>query len=108
MAKMNIPTGTMSNLVGMWALIFKEEDKNVLRVTAYISGKCGSSNDGNDYYIVQAINALTGEPSTAKIFRISDMGNWVFLPTKEIAETVLNDYWATDSKRFRYHFPDVK
>jgi len=101
--KMITPTGTMSNLVGCWAISVKE---NSIKAILYISGKCGSSIDGNDYYIVQAISPLDGSANVAKILQTNDLLDLIILPTKEIAELVIADYWEKDS--LRYQFPDIK
>ena len=90
--KLIVPTGTMSNLVGMWANIW---DKDTLLRHVFIQGK---ADDG--YYIVQFINAITGDLNVARIVHISEMLDWQLLPTKEIAEDVLIDYNHHRTNRF--------
>lgn len=79
------PIGKMSNLVGMWALIIDENEK--LKSTVFIYGKAE-----DEIYIVQAVGALDGVPNIAKLIHVSKMMDWIFLPSREIADDVINDY----------------
>jgi hypothetical protein len=85
------------NLVGSWALVWKD---NKLLCKLFIYGKADES-----HYIVQALGAITGDPNICKVFHVSEMKDWVFAPTKEIAEEILDDYYTT--KKNRYKFPAV-
>lgn len=76
----------MSNLVGMWALIL--DDKEKIKTTVYILGKAD-----DEIYIVQAVGAIDGVPNIAKLTHVSKMMDWIFLPSKEIADEVMKDYW---------------
>lgn len=83
------------NIIGMWAFIW-DEDTLVRRL--FIYGKADEN-----YYIVQAINALTGEPNVCKIFHIDEMKEWVFYPNRELVDEVFNEY--CDRKINRYKLP---
>lgn len=80
-----VATGKMSNLVGMWAFIWQD---NKIKNRVFVFGK---AND--DYYIIQAISALTGEPNVCKLIQLKDMINWTFYHTKEIADEAY-EYWC--------------
>lgn len=73
-----------NTIVGMWALILNEDQTIFRRVFIY-----GMVQPG--LYIVQGISALTGESNIAKLVPVERMGNWIFLPDKEIAEWVDSD-----------------
>jgi hypothetical protein len=90
--KQVVATGTMSNLVGMWAHIWKGD---ILWRRVFIQGKAD-----NGYYIVQFINALTGAPNVARIVNISEMTDWQILPTIEIADEVYEDYGKHKTNRY--------
>jgi hypothetical protein len=87
----------MSNLVGMWAIIWDNEGK--LKAKAFIQGKADEK-----YFIVQAINALTGEPNVAKLMTIEQMIDWTFLPNLEVAQFVFDDYYDNQVNRFTFNF----
>jgi hypothetical protein len=72
------PTGKMSNLVGMWAIIMYKE---VWKYTCFIYGKAD-----DEYYIVQINNALTGAPLTCKLATLKQMTDWIFIPSQEVME----------------------
>lgn len=93
------PTGEMSNLVGMYAIIFREKQYEGTTYNVYISGKATV-----DTFIVQAIGGLTGAPNVARLVHIDQMKDWLILPTKEIAEQVLSDWSKQGYKEFRFKF----
>lgn len=88
------PIGKMSNLVGMWALILDEKEK--LKTMVYIQGKAD-----DEIYIVQVVSPLDGSTNIAKLINISKMMEWIFLPSREIADDVINDYRNNNSFRFK-------
>ncbi len=92
----NITQSTMSNLVGMWAAIWKGDE---LQNKVYIYGKADEK-----HYIVQVLSALTGFPNIAKLVTVEQMKdqNWDFFPTKEIAEEVLREYYEKNVRRYKF------
>jgi len=74
----------MSNLVGMYA--FRVED-GVIKRRYFIAGKAN-----NEYFIVQAVNAMTGEPNVAKLWTIKELSELYIIPTREIADEIMEDY----------------
>lgn len=95
--KTTITQSTMTNLVGMRALIWDNEGS--LKAKAFICGKADEK-----YYIVQAIDTFTGNPNVAKLMTIEQMIEWTFLPTSEITEYVLKDYYDKQVNRFTFNF----
>lgn len=91
--KQLVVTGKMSNLVGMWAHIWQNDEVLFRRV--FIQGKAD-----DNYYIVQFLNVLTGEPNVARIVNISQMVDWQILPSKEVADEVYNDYVKHKTNRY--------
>ena len=81
----------------MWALVWDNEDK--LKAKVFIQGKADEK-----YFIVQAINSLTGEPNVAKLMTIEQMIDWTFLPSLEIAHMVMDDYFDRQVNRFTFNF----
>jgi len=74
----------MSNLVGMYAfMVFN--DKITMRV--YIKGKAS-----NEYFIVQRISPLTGEPNIATLMTLQQLAEFKIAPNKNIANEILEDY----------------
>ena len=73
----------MSNLIGMYA--FRVEEGFVKR-RYFIAGKAN-----NEYFIVQAISAMTGEPNVAKLWTIKELLELYIIPTREIADEVMAD-----------------
>lgn len=69
--------GTMSNLVGLWALIRNEEGKIKYRV--FIYGKAD-----HEHFLVQGVCALTGQPNVIRIVRLDDMLKWDFYSDGEL------------------------
>lgn len=90
-----VTASTMSNLVGMYAAVWIEDS---LKYQVYI---CGKANE--NLYIVQAINALTGEPNVAKLVSIDQMKDWDFLPTMDIATMYFSDYEKKKERRYTLH-----
>ncbi|MBC3788659.1 hypothetical protein [Spirosoma utsteinense] len=86
------PTVNNTSLVDMWANIWQGD---TLFRQVFIMGKAD-----DNYYIVQFLNVLTGEPNVARVMHISQMLDWQFLPTKEIAEEVMADYRKHKTNRF--------
>lgn len=83
MTKQIVAHGEMSNLVGMYAAI--KLDGKFIQM-AYIYGKAGK------YYVVQAINAITGTPNIAKLVKPKKMLEWVFFNSSELATEWLKQY----------------
>lgn len=71
--------GTMSNLVGLWARIPDEngETKNVV----FIYGKAD-----DEFFLVQAISAISGEPNVIRLVRLKEMLDWVFYSCHELLD----------------------
>lgn len=87
------PIGTMSNLVGMYAIIWNDEKyKNVL----FILGKAD-----DQYYIVQGISVMTGEPNVCRLVKIEDMAGWTFYPNRAIIDDCLRDFDRHGVNRFK-------
>lgn len=86
---------TMSNLVGMWAIVWGEDGK--MKATVFIKGKADEK-----YFIVQAVAPLTGEPNVAKLITIEQMIDWTFLPDLETANWVIGDYLDKEVNRFKF------
>lgn len=82
----------MSNLVGCWALVWDQEQ---LRHTVFVYGKADDS-----VYLVQFINALTGEPNLLKLYHLKDMMAWDFFDNRELLDEILAKYH--DSGRYPY------
>lgn len=89
----------MSNLVGMWAFIWSDEEQTKLHQTVFIYGKADEN-----HYIVQAINTLTGEPNVAKLKTIEDMKDWTFVPTAELVDEIRADLEKHDHNRYKTDF----
>lgn len=89
----------MSNLVGMWAFIWSDDEQTKLHRTVFIYGKADEK-----HYIVQAINALTGEPNVAKLKTIEDMKDWTFVPTVELVKELRADLEKHKENRYKPGF----
>ena len=94
--KQIVVTGTMSNLVGMWAFIW---DGDSLKKRVFIMGKAD-----DQHYIVQAINSLTGATNVCKLVHIKDMLHWTFYPTRELADECYNDWCDQGVNRYKLDF----
>lgn len=80
--------GTMSNLVGLWAVIRNEEGN--IKNTVFIYGKAD-----DDHFLVQAVSALSGEPNVIRIVHLRDMIEWVFYADLEL----LGEEHANEARR---------
>lgn len=87
------------NLIGMYAIVFLEEQYKGKTYTVFITGQAT-----DDTFIVQVVSPLTGQPNVARLVNIKDMKDWLILPTREIADEVLEDWRKSDCKNFRYQF----
>lgn len=76
--------GKMSNLVGMYALIW---DGDKLKRHAYVYGKADDS-----VYIIQWISGMSGSGNICQLMDLSEMKDWVFCPSAELVEDILKDY----------------
>lgn len=86
----------MSNLVGMFAFLIKDEK---IQAKVYIVGKAD-----NTHFIAQIISPLTGEPNIAKLMTIEQLKEWIILPNAEIANEMLEDYHRQGRWRYGVHF----
>lgn len=91
--------GTMSNLVGLWAVIRNQEGKRKYRVFIY-----GKADD--DHYLVQAICCLSGYPNVIKIFHINEMLEWEYYASAELLLEEMDRENATGA--IRYKFDKIK
>ena len=82
----------MSNLVGMFAVFVKNEK---IDTWIFISGKAD-----NAFFICQVISPLTGVPNVAKLLTLVELRDWTIIPTKELADEIIEDY--ARNGRFRY------
>lgn len=84
----------MSNLVGMFAFLVKE---NKIEARIFIAGKAD-----NTYFICQVISPLTGEPNVAKLMTLEELKNWAIIPNQDLANEILSDYFKNG---WRYEIP---
>ena len=90
--------GTMSNLVGLWAVIRNEEGK--IKNTVFIYGKAD-----DEHFLVQAVSALSGEPNVIRIVHLRDMIEWVFYADSELlGEEQVNEA-RQGSVRYKLEIP---
>lgn len=87
--------GTMSNLVGLWAVIRDEHGKIKHRV--FIYGKADEN-----HFLVQAGSALSGEPNAIRIARLDQMTDWVFYDTPELLADECQREFEQGSVRFKF------
>ena len=90
--------GTMSNLVGLWAVILNEEGK--IKNTVFIYGKVD-----DEHFLVQALSALSGEPNVIRIVHLRDMIEWVFYANSELLGEELENESRQGSVRFKLEIP---
>lgn len=90
-------TGKMSNLVGMYGLILDKNDR--IKQFVFISGKAEDK-----IYIVQVVSLLIGAPNVAKLCHVSKIMKWILLPTREIADEVLEDMRKNKVLRYKLNF----
>jgi len=83
----------MSNLVGMYAISLSED--GYVKHKLYIMGKAN-----NNYFICQFLSAIDGEPNVAKLMTVEDLLEYYILPTIEIANMCLADYYKHDKWRW--------
>lgn len=83
------------DLVGMHVYLI---EKGEIKKRAYIMGRANSN-----YYIVQAINEVTGDPNVARLMHVKELAKWHIMPTTEIANYTFDDYLDNDNK-WRYIF----
>ena len=92
--------GTMSNLVGLWAVIRNEEGK--IKNTVFIYGKAD-----DEHFLVQAVSALSGEPNVIRIVHLRDMIEWVFYANSELlGEEHVNEA-RQGSVRYKLEIPRI-
>jgi hypothetical protein len=90
--------GTMSNLVGLWAVIRNDEGK--IKNTVFIYGKAD-----DEHFLVQAVSALSGEPNVIRIVHLRDMIEWVFYANSELlGEEHVNEI-RQGSVRYKLEIP---
>jgi len=83
----------MSNLVGMYAFKLTEDRK--IESQFFIKGKAS-----NKYFIVQSISALDGAPNVAKLITLKQLVLCVIVPTKQLADEILDDYYKNHVWRY--------
>lgn len=83
--KIDKPVRENTNLVGMYAFLIK--DKTLLS-RVYVLGKADDT-----HYICQFISPLTGEYNIANILSVEELKYWQIIPTLELANEVLQDYY---------------
>ena len=91
--KVQLPNAKMSNLVNMYAFVW-EGDNIINRV--FIYGKADES-----HFLVQAISAIDGTPNICKLKTIEEMKDWIFYPTKELADFCYEDWCKHKINRFK-------
>ena len=90
--------GTMSNLVGLWAIIRNEQGKIKYRV--FIYGKADA-----EHFLVQAISALSGEPNVIRIVHLLDMLEWDFYSNGELLADVCDGEANSGNAVYRLEIP---
>jgi hypothetical protein len=95
--------GTMSNLVGLWAVIRDEQGK--IRHRVFIYGKADEN-----HFLVQAVSALTGEPNVIRIAKLQDMVDWVFYDNPELLADECQREFEQGSVRYKFElsYPNVE
>lgn len=93
------PIGVMSNLVGCY--LFVIEDEKIKR-TGFVYGKA------EDHYLIQWHNAMTGSPMQCQLFTVLQMVDWMFCPTREIADEIAEDYSKHGRVRYSMYKKDNK
>lgn len=88
--------GTMSNLVGLWARIRCEK-----QYTVFIYGKAS-----DDYYLVQAVSALSGQPNVMRIVHLMDMLEWSFFADSDILQDDLDFDLKNGKPRYALDIPN--
>lgn len=86
------------SLVGYYAaIIYDEKFHNQVFIENQLD---------DNYYIVQVISPLNGEPNICRLFHIDAMKNWNFFPDRSTFEYCLGLYYA--SKNLNYLKWDIK
>ena len=94
--KVIAPTGKMSNLVGLFALLWSGND---LIKTLFVKGKVD-----DEHYLIQFVSPVTGEPNVCRIVHIKNMLDWTFYPA-DIVEHCLADYQKDGANRYKAKLP---
>lgn len=87
--------GTMSNLVGLWAVIPCKEGK--IKYAVFIYGKAD-----DEHFLVQAISMLSGEPNAIRIVHLRDMLGWTFYNNSEMLDEELERQGKGRQLRYRF------
>jgi len=82
----------MSNLVNCYALLIRDQK---LIAQAFVLGKAS-----NEYFILQFVSPLDGNPNICKLKKLDELTEWVFIPNKDLAEQMLDDYYKHKIWRF--------
>lgn len=90
--------GSISNLVGLWALIRNEQGK--IKYRAFVIGKADC-----DHFLIQGISALTGEPNVIKIVHLLDMIAWDFYNNPELLKDECAREFEEGSVRYKMEIP---
>jgi len=85
----------MSNLVGMWAFLVKNDQ---IKVIVFVTGKAD-----NKYFICQVVSPLTGEPNVAKLMTLDELREWVIIPTQSVADYILDNYYKDHKWNFNVY-----
>jgi hypothetical protein len=86
----------MSNLVGMYAFLVKEDK---IEAVVFVAGK-----EGDNHFICQLVDPLTFEPNVAKLMTIDQLKDWVILPNAVDAQNALYDYRENGWWRYSVSF----
>jgi len=84
------------SIVGMYASIWGGKN---LKHMVFIYGRVNDTT-----FIVQAINMLLGEPNVCKVVNVADMKDWLFYPTRELAENCYDDYNKHMENRYNFTY----
>ena len=87
------PTANMSNLVGLYFIIWDSDNPKRM---GYVRGKASDK-----YYIVQYFNWLDGEPNTCQLMDLEKMIMWNFFDSEEMLGYAMNDYDRHKINRFK-------
>jgi hypothetical protein len=84
----------MSNLVGMYAFLLKDEK---IEARIHILGKANNEN-----FICQIISPFNGHGNICKLMSVEALKEWTIIPTFELANEIYNDYLKNG---WRYSYP---
>jgi hypothetical protein len=93
--------GTMSNLVGLWALIRNEQGKIKYRV--FIYGKAD-----HEHFLVQAVCALTGMANVIRIVHLLEMLDWDFYSDGELLTAACSYEFDEGKPPYKLEIPTNK